>query len=155
MLLTAGVPDDFVLSALVYLHILAMSLWFGGLFGYVVIVWPAIMSEADGAFPRAMLARIGMRTAPWIYLGMSAAVLSLAGLWILDDVAVRTPWLGGYTLLLTALVANNVYGSVVAWPRIMLLPQRIVRREWFWFRLRMSVSLVVGLVLYSVAIIAT
>ena len=86
-----------------------------------------------------------MRTAPWIYLGMSAAVLSLAGIWVMDDVTGRTPWL----------VANNVYGSVVAWPRMMLLPQRLVRREWFWFRVRMSVSLVVGLLLYSVAVITT
>jgi hypothetical protein len=147
--------ENLVIAALIYVHILSLSLWFGGLFGYVAVVWPAIMSEADGTFPRAILARIGMRTAPWIYLGMSAAVLSLAGIWVMDGVAARTPWLVAYTVLLTALVANNVYGSVVSWPRIMLLPQRIVRREWFWFRVRMSVSLVVGLALYSMAIITT
>jgi len=147
--------EDLVTAALIYVHILSLTLWFGGLFGYVAVVWPAIMSEADGAFPRALLARIAMRTAPWIYLGMAAAVMSLAGIWVMDAAAARTPWLIAYTLLLTALVANNVYGSVVAWPRIMLLPQRLVRREWFWFRVRMSVSLVVGLLLYSVAIITT
>ena len=155
--------EDLVSAALIYVHILSLSLWFGGLFGYVAVVWPAILVEADGTFPRALLARIGMRTAPWIYLGMSAAALSLAGIWVMDDAGARTPWLAwartpwlvAYTLLLTALVANNVYGSVVAWPRIMLLPQRLVRREWFWFRVRMSVSLVVGLLLYSVAIITT
>ena len=147
--------EHLVIAALIYVHIISLSLWFGGLFGYVAVVWPAIMSEADGAFPRAILARIGMRTAPWIYLGMSAAVLSLAGIWVMDGVAARAPWLVAYTVLLTALVANNVYGSVVAWPRIMLLPQRIVRREWFWFRVRMGVSLVVGLAIYSVAINTT
>jgi uncharacterized membrane protein len=146
--------ENHVIGALIYVHITSLSLWFGGLFSYVAIVWPAITSDAD-PFPRTMLARIGMRTAPWIYLGMSTAVLSLAGIWVIDDVAARMPWLMAYTLLLTALVANNVYGSVVAWPRIMLLPQRLVRREWFWFRVRMSVSLVVGLALNSVAIITT
>ena len=155
MLLNIGSTEALVNAALIYVHILSLSLWFGGLFGYVAVVWPAIMSEADGTFPRALLARIGMRTAPWIYLGMSAAVLSLAGIWVTNNVAAGTPWLTVYTVLLAALVANNVYGSVVAWPRIMLLPQRLVRREWFWFRLRMGVSLVVGLALYSVAIITT
>jgi len=143
------------LKAAIYVHLISLALWFGGLFGYVAIVWPAIMSEADGAFPRAILARIAMRTGPWIYLGMSAAVSSLAGLWLMGDLAVRTPWLATYTVLLAVLVANNVYGSVVAWPRIMLLPRRLVDREWFWFRVRMIVSLVVGLILYSVAIITT
>jgi uncharacterized membrane protein len=156
MLLNVGGTEDLVIAALLYVHILSLSLWFGGLFGYVAVVWPAIMTEADGTFPRAVLARIGMRTAPWIYLGMSAAALSLAGVWVMDDVAAgRTPWLAAYTVLLALLVANNVYGSVVAWPRIMLLPHRVVRREWFWFRVRMTVSLVVGLALYSVAIVTT
>jgi hypothetical protein len=151
----AGTRDELVAAAAIYVHVLSLSLWFGGLFGYVAVVWPAIMSEADGAFPRSLLARIAMRTAPWIYLGMAAAVLSLAGIWVTDVVATPTSGLVAYTLLLAALVANNVYGSVVAWPRIMLLPQRLVRREWFWFRVRMAVSLAVGLVLYSVAILTT
>ena len=145
---------NLVTAALIYVHVTSLALWFGGLFSYVAIVWPAIMSDTE-AFPRTVLARIGMRTAPWIYLGMSVAVLSLAGLWMMDGIATPTPWLATYTLLLTALVANNVYGSAVAWPRIMLLPQSLARREWFWFRVRMSASLIVGLVLYSVATITT
>jgi hypothetical protein len=147
--------ESLPVGLLIYLHVISLSLWFGGLFGYVVIVWPALMSEADHDFPRALLARIGMRTAPWIYLGMSTALLTLAVLWIVGGVAARTPWMVGYSTLLVALVANNVYGSTVAWPRIMLLPRSIARHEWFWFRVRMSVSLVVGLALYSAAIIAT
>ena len=147
--------EGFAVAALIYLHVISLSLWFGGLFGYVVIVWPALMSDADGAFPRAILARIAMRTAPWIYLAMSTALLSLAGIWVMDGVATRAPWMAGYSVLLSALVANNVYGTVVAWPRIMLLPRSIATQEWFWFRVRMSVSLLVGLGLYSAAIIAT
>ena len=143
------------IALLVYLHVISLSLWFGGLFAYLVIVWPALMIDADGEFPRAILARIAMRTAPWIYLGMSTALVSLAAIWIIDGAAARTPWMVGYSLLLTALVANNLYGSAVAWPRIMLLPRTIARREWFWFRVRMSVSLIVGLALYSAALIAT
>jgi len=142
-------------AVLVYLHVISLSLWFGGLFGYLVIVWPALMSDADGEFPRAILARIGMRTAPCIYLAMSTALVTLAAVWIVDGVAARTPWMVGYSLLLVALVANNVYGSTVAWPRIMLLPRTIARQEWFWFRVRMGVALVVGLALYSAALIAT
>jgi uncharacterized membrane protein len=144
-----------LLKTLIYLHVMSLSLWFGGLFGYVVMVWPAIMSDAEGTFPRAILARIGMRTAPWIYLAMAAALLSLAGIWVTGGVAAQQPWIAGYSLLLAALVANNVYGTTVAWPRIMLLPQQSAGREFFWFRVRMGVALVVGLFLYSAAIIAT
>src|SRR5258706_10609509 len=93
----------------IYAHVISLTLWFGGLFGYVVIVWPAVTSDADGAFPRALLARIAMRTAPWIYLGMSTALLSLAGVWAMDGAGAPTLWTVGYSLVLTALVANNVY----------------------------------------------
>jgi uncharacterized membrane protein len=147
--------ESLALAVLTYLHVLALSLWFGSLFGYLLMVWPAITSEADGAFPRDILVGIAMRSAPWIYLGMSTALLSLAGLWFVEGWPVRGSWMVGYTVLLIALVANNVYGSMVAWPRIMFLPENMVRREWFWFRVRMSVSLVVGLALFSSAIILT
>ena len=146
--------EGFALAVLIYLHVLALSLWFGGLFGYVFIVWPAIMSEAEDAFPRALLARIAMRTAPWIYVAMATALLTLAGIWVMDE-GTRVSWMAAYGVLLIALVANNVYGTAVAWPRIMLLPQSAARKEWYWFRLRMAISLVVGLALHAVAIIAT
>ena len=96
-----------------------------------------------------------MRTAPWIYLAMASALLSVVAIWVLDAVKAEGPWMLGYSLLLSGLVANNVYGTVVAWPRIMLLPRRSAEKEWLWFRVRMSVSLVVGLALYSVAVIYT
>jgi uncharacterized membrane protein len=140
-------------DALIYAHILSLTLWFGGLFGYVVIVWPAIISEANGEFPRALLAGIAMRTAPWIYLSMALALLSLGALWMRDAVPAPGPWVVAYTLLLIGLIVNNVYGTVVAWPRIMLLPQRNAGQEWFWFRVRMSVALVIGLALHSIATI--
>src|SRR5687768_14853935 len=98
-------------AVLIYAHVVSLTLWFGGLFGYVVIVWPALTSHADGVFPRAILARIAMRTAPWIYLGMATAVVSLAGLWLTGGVGARTPWMAAYGLVLAALVANNVYGT--------------------------------------------
>jgi len=147
--------ESLPIAVLIYLHVISLSLWFGGLFGYVVIVWPALMTEADGEFPRSILARIGMRTAPWIYLGMSTALLSIAAALMMDAEVAQTRWMVAYSVVLAALVANNIDGSAVAWPRIMLLPRTIARREWFWFRVRMSVSLVVGLALYSAAIIAT
>ena len=146
--------ESLALAALTYLHVLALSLWFGGLFGYVVIVWPAIMSEAGDGFPRDLLVRIAVGTAPWIYMGMATAVLSLAAIWAMGG-GTRATWMAGYSVLLVALVANNVYGTKVAWPRIMFAPERIARTEWHWFRLRMTISLVVGLALHASAIIAT
>ena len=143
------------LAALIYVHLLSLTLWFGGLFGYVAIVWPAILSEADGAFPRDLLVRIAVRTAPWIYLGMSSAFLSFLGIWMMGGVSAPSVLIAAYGVLLVALVANNVYGTLVAWPRIMFAPERAARREWFWFRLRMTVSLVVGLALHGIAVIAT
>src|SRR5688572_7348389 len=103
--------ESLALAALSYLHVLALSLWFGGLFGYVVIVWPAIMSEAGDAFPRDLLVRIAVGTAPWIYTGMATAVLSLAAIWAMGA-GTRAMWMAGYTVLLIALAANNVYGTL-------------------------------------------
>jgi hypothetical protein len=150
-----GMSETPGLAALVYLHLLSLTLWFGGLFGYVAIVWPAILSEADGALPRDLLVRIAVRTAPWIYLAMSSAVLSFLGIWAIGRVPAAAAWMASYGVLLAGLIANNVYGTVVAWPRIMFSPERVARREWFWFRVRMTVSLVVGLGLDGVAVIAT
>jgi len=143
------------LAVLSYVHLLSLTLWFGGLFGYVAIVWPSILSEADGAFPRDLLVRIAVRTAPWIYLGMSSAFLSFLGIWVMGGVPAPSVLFAVYGVLLAALVANNVYGTLVAWPRIMFAPEHVARREWFWFRLRMTVSLVVGLGLHGIAVIAT
>jgi hypothetical protein len=147
--------DPIVMSAVIYLHIISLALWFGGLFGYLMMVWPAIMSQANGPFPRELLVTIAMRTAPWIYVCMVSAVASFLLIWLMGGVAVRTPWMVVYGLLLTGLVANNIYGTYVAWPRIMFLPESSVGREWLWFRVRMSVSLAVGLALYSAAVITT
>lgn len=143
------------LAVLIYVHLLSLTLWFGGLFGYVAIVWPAILSEADGAFPRDLLVRIAVRTAPWIYLGMSSAFLSFLGIWVMGGVPAPSVLFAVYGVLLAALVANNVYGTLVAWPRIMFAPERVARREWFWFRVRMTASLVIGLGLHGIAVIAT
>ena len=146
--------ESLALAVLTYLHVLALSLWFGGLFGYVFIVWPAIMSEAGEEFPRGLLVGIAVRTAPWIYMAMATALLSLAAIWVMGGGG-GTFWVVGYGVLLIALVANNVYGTMVAWPRMMFAPERAARKEWYWFRLRMTISLVVGLVLHGAAIIAT
>ena len=144
-----------LLAVLIYVHLLSLTLWFGGLFGYVAIVWPAILCEADGAFPRDLLVRIAVRTAPWVYLGMSSAFLSFLGIWVMGGVSAPFVWLAAYGVLLAALVGNNVYGTLVAWPRIMFAPERVARREWFWFRVRMTASLVLGLGLHGIAVLAT
>jgi hypothetical protein len=143
------------LAALIYFHLLSLTLWFGGLFGYVAIVWPAILSEAGSAFPRDLLVRIAVRTAPWIYLGMSSALLSFLAISAMGGVPAPVVWKASYGVILAALVANNVYGTLVAWPRIMFSPENVARREWFWFRLRMTGSLVVGLALHGIAIVVT
>jgi uncharacterized membrane protein len=146
--------ENLALAVLTYLHVVALSLWFGGLFGYVFIVWPTIMSEAGEEFPRALLVGIAVRTAPWIYMAMATALLSLAAIWVMGGGA-GAVWMAGYCVLLIALVANNVYGTIVAWPRMMFAPERAARKEWQWFRLRMTISLVIGLALHASAIMAT
>jgi uncharacterized membrane protein len=147
------VSESLALALLTYLHVLSLSLWFGGLFGYVVIVWPAIMSEAGDEFPRDLLVRIAVRTAPWIYMAMVTALLTFVAIWVMDGGA-PDAWMAVYGVLLIALVANNVYGTRVAWPRIMFRPESAVRREWYWFRVRMTVSLAIGLTLHAAAIFA-
>lgn len=145
--------ESLALALLTYLHVLSLSLWFGGLFGYLVIVWPAIMSEAGDEFPRDLLVRIAVRTAPWIYMAMVTALLTFVAIWVMDGGA-PDAWMAVYGVLLIALVANNVYGTRVAWPRIMFRPESAVRREWYWFRVRMTVSLAIGLTLHAAAIFA-
>jgi hypothetical protein len=113
------------------------------------------MSEANGKLPRSLLAAIAIRTAPWIYMAMASALLTFAVLCLMDATGIGRSTTLVYGLLLVALVANNVYGTVFAWPRIMVLPSQSAGQEWFWFRVRMSVSLAVGLTLYSAAIVTT
>jgi uncharacterized membrane protein len=146
---------DFVVPAAIYLHVIALALWFGGLFGYVFMVWPAIMRHADGSFPRDLLVTIAIRTAPWIYLAMACVVASFLLVWRMGGGAISAPWMVVYGLLLTGLVANNLYGTLVAWPRIMWLDEPDAVRTWFWFRVRMTVALAIGLVLFSVAAVTT
>ena len=143
------------IQLLICLHLISLGLWMGGLFGYLVIVWPAIIGEANGRFPRSLLAVIAMRTAPWIYAAMGCAVLTFATVWLSGALLVQRFWIASYGLLLTALVGNNVYGTVAAWPRMMLLPFAGARQEWFWFRVRMGASLGIGLALYTAAVITT
>jgi hypothetical protein len=141
-----------LIQVLTYAHLTALGLWLGGLFGYVVIVWPAIMTDASGRFPRALLAGIAIRTAPWIYSAMILALLTYAAMWLTGNINAGLPWILAYGLMLAALLGNNVYGSIVAWPRMMLLAFDGAGRVWFWFRVRMWAALVVGLALYSMAI---
>ena len=75
-----------------------------------------------------------MRTAPSIYMGMSTAFLSFSGIWLMGGVSAPAVWMVVYGLLPAVLAANNAYGTLVAWPRIMFSPERVARRERFWFR---------------------
>jgi uncharacterized membrane protein len=140
------------IQLLICLHLISLGLWMGGLFGYLVIVWPAIIGEAAGRFPRSLLAVIAMRTAPWIYAAMGCALLTFATAWLSGALLVQRFWIGSYGFLLTTLVGNNVYGTVATWPRMMLLPSVGARQEWLWFRVRMGVSLGIGMALYTAAI---
>ncbi len=142
-----------LVDTLLYAHVVSQALWVGGLFGYVLIVWPAIVHDADGAFPRALLAQIAMRTGPWIYLAMGSALASFLILWAMRALTVPVGALVVYGAVLTLLAANNVYGTVTAWPRIMLLPRTQAIAEWSWFRVRMGVALVLGLASFSAAIV--
>ena len=144
--------ETFGIHLLICLHVISLGLWVGGLFGYVVIVWPAIIRDANGKFPRSLLAVIAMRTAPWIYAAMGCALLTFAAIWLRGGIVVQRFWIVSYGLLLTTLVGNNVYGTVTAWPRMMLLPFAGARQEWFWFRVRMGTSLGIVLTLYIAAV---
>jgi uncharacterized membrane protein len=144
--------ETLTVQLLVHAHLAALALWLGGLFGYVVIVWPAVVHDAGSRFPRALLAGIAMRTGPWIYAAMALALVTYAALIVNGSVAAHPAWIAVYGLLLASLVGNNAYGSMVAWPRMMLLPAAMAGQSWFWFRLRMTAALVIGLALYVAAV---
>ena len=136
-----------------YIHITSLAMWFGGLFGYVLIVWPSIMRNQESEFPRQLLSSIAVRTAPWIYLAMGSALISFSIYLIgrFDSLPMYCKLI--YLLVLVLLIANNVYGSVVGWPRMMLSPDASAFTSWRWFYRRMATSLVAGLTLLSVAIV--
>ncbi len=138
---------------LAYVHVMALAMWFGGLFVYVLIVWPALTRLSEDGFPRAPLVMIGIGTTPWIYLAMVGALASLASWWVLADTKLPTAALTAYFALVLLLVANNVYSSLVAWPRIMLLPSVAARRAWQAFCARMFVSLALGLTALSFSLL--
>lgn len=140
-----------LLSLIGYTHAMSLALWFAGLFGYVVIVWPAILKVHDPALPRDVLVQIGTMTAPWIYLAMASVLGSFLLYWALSDVI---PTVAGviYLIVLLGLVGNNIYGSLRAWPTIMMAPDAVAWAAWKAFYLRMFVSMVIGLSALSLTI---
>lgn len=138
-----------------FLHTFSLALWFGGLFGYVLIVWPSIIETEQPGFPRAQLSSIALRTAPWIYLAMITALVTAVVYFFgsLHRISFEAKLL--YMMILVLLIANNVYGSVISWPRMMLSPNDVAKTSWKWFYLRMAISLLGGLLLLCIAIFAT
>lgn len=134
---------------LTYTHIISLALWFCGLFGYIVIVWPSL-ERVEGGFSRQHMVAIGNATAPWIYLAMVGVLATYVLLLFFVEVSASLAAI--YGLALVILVGNNVYGSTVSWPRIMLFPTAQAKQTWFWFKVRMTASLGLGLLCLSVAI---
>ena len=134
-----------------YTHAMSLALWFGGLFGYAVIVWPAIMKVNAPNLPRGVLVQIGVTTAPWIYLAMVAALGSYLGYWFLVD-TIPTSAGVAYLILIVLLIANNCWGSLKSWPAIMMAPDDQAMRAWKNFYFRMFTSLVFGLAALSLTL---
>jgi len=135
-----------------YIHAMSLALWFGGLFVYVMIVWPQVLRTSDTDLPRTLLVGIGARTAPWIYLAMFSALASFLIFWLSTEKDLPI-WAGGiYFMVLLALIANNLYGSFFSWPAIMMAPDRVAQSAWENFYIRMATSMVVGLTALSVTL---
>lgn len=128
-----------------YVHAMSMALWFGGLFGYVMIVWPEILRGAAPELPRSLLVSIGTRTAPWIYLAMVSALGSFFVFWAVTDIIIPVWAALLYLIVLLGLIANNLYGSFASWPTIMMAPEAVAWSAWKRFFLRMAISMVLGL----------
>lgn len=147
--------ENSITEILIHLHIVALSLWFGGLFCYLLIVWPAIMSLETELFPRTLIAEIGIRTCPWIYFAMIVALLSFLTVWGMGALPFDHFTMGIYAVFLVGLFFNNSYGTIVAWPKLMLESETAVCTEWKWYRIRMSLSFIVGITLHSLVVLAT
>lgn len=127
------------------LHMMALICWFGGLFAYLFIIWPAIFQLSSGSFPREMLGVVAFRTAPWIYLGMVTAVASaIAFIWVSPLLGMQSSIVQGYMAVLTILVGNNVFGSIKGWPSILCSPEPQALTHWKWFYTRMALSFIGG-----------
>ena len=142
-------------TVVVWLHVMSLALWFGGLFAYVVIVWPVLRREGPSGFPRETLVSIGVRTAPWIYAAMGGALITFGAYWLggFGDWPGWSAWI--YALVLLVLVGNNVYGSLAAWPRIMFATDEAARSCWNAFYLRAAMAMLLGLAMLSVSVVAS
>ena len=142
-------------TVVVWLHVMSLALWFGGLFAYVVIVWPVLLREKPSGFPRETLVSIGVHTAPLIYAAMSSALITF-GIYWLGGFGDWPGWSARiYALLLLVLVGNNVYGSLAAWPRIMFATDEAARSCWNAFYSRAAMAMLLGLAMLSVSVVAS
>jgi uncharacterized membrane protein len=147
--------ETILVTLLVHFHIIALSLWFGGLFCYLLMVWPAIVTRETKLFPRQIIAAIGTRTFPWIYFAMIVALLSFLAVWGMGALPFDHFTMGVYGFFLVGLFLNNLYGTVVAWPQLMLESETAAYVKWKWYKIRMSLSFIVGITLHSLVVFAT
>jgi len=129
-------------------HVVSGALWVGALFMNVLIVWPAAYRWAAGTgFPRSIISLVGMKSAPWLYLGMAGLALSGLALAALDGAAASGlgVWLWVKIAAATYMIANNVHGTIVTWPKVMLSPETRAWSVWRIYHARAALALLVGI----------
>ena len=138
-------------NSMLFLHALSMIFWIGGLFAYLFIVWPSIFKVAQGRpFPREMLGMLAHRTGPWIYLAMVSALITAVVFVFSEAASTLDRWvIIGYLVVLCLLIANNTYGTLGGWARILWAPQDKVMKFWRNFYARMFISFVLGISLLA------
>lgn len=141
------------------LHLITSTLWIGGLFMDIFIVWPcAKVVSGEKTVPLDFLCIQGKMTAPWLYLGIAGLCGSGALLlWLTPPAAGGYVWtlVGIKAAALAVMTGNVVYGTVVAWPALMFAPMEEAPQLWRRHVLRACVTFGCGLIALVVSIVGT
>lgn len=108
-------------------HVIAATLWVGGVFMASVIDWPsARKSTPPGVFPFRFVVAHGQRILPAVYSAIVILMVSSVGLvWVSPPTTTtQVVMLGIKAAALVIMTGFTLYGTLVAWPRLQLATHR-------------------------------
>ncbi len=108
---------------LIISHVIAATLWVGGVFMASVIDWPsARKSTPAGVFPFSFVVAHGQRILPAVYSAIIILLVSSLGLVLIDPPTtdLQIALLAAKAAALIVMTSFTIYGTVIAWPRLQL-----------------------------------
>ena len=112
---------------LLYVHVVAATMWTGAVFMAAIVDWPAFRRLAPpGRFPFEAVVAQGGGVFRWVYSAIVLMLLTSIGLaalhWPSDLLGAGL--LALKTLALAFMIGSTVYGTLRTWPRLQLSTDR-------------------------------